>query len=289
MKRLITILIGILITGVLFAQTENTFKYVINANGGIVVPASGLKIGAVTVTATGTQLNFVDATSSIQGQLNAVRADLNDYVTLDTAAMLTPYVNHNDTISMLTKYVRKASPTLTGVPAAPTAAVGTNTTQIATTAFVHQGTVRKILSSNEKISNTGNTNENTILTATIPGGSIGVNGSFHIIALWTANNNANAKTYKVKFNGTIVLQLSMASTATTSTYTVIRNRNSASVQVSANNASLSSDGGFGMSSSLTPSTYTFDTTADITVTVTMTNADAGDTISMEAFEIIAYY
>ena len=29
-----------------------------------------------------------------------------------------------------------ASPTLTGVPAAPTAAVGTNTTQIATTAFV---------------------------------------------------------------------------------------------------------------------------------------------------------
>jgi hypothetical protein len=32
-----------------------------------------------------------------------------------------------------------ASPTLTGTPAAPTAAVGTNTTQIATTAFVTQG------------------------------------------------------------------------------------------------------------------------------------------------------
>ena len=30
-----------------------------------------------------------------------------------------------------------ASPTLTGIPAAPTAAQGTNTTQIATTAFVN--------------------------------------------------------------------------------------------------------------------------------------------------------
>jgi hypothetical protein len=35
-----------------------------------------------------------------------------------------------------------ASPTLTGVPAAPTAAVGTNTTQLATTAFVNTNTVR---------------------------------------------------------------------------------------------------------------------------------------------------
>lgn len=33
-------------------------------------------------------------------------------------------------------YAPKASPTFTGTPKAPTAAVGTNTTQIATTAFV---------------------------------------------------------------------------------------------------------------------------------------------------------
>ena len=34
-------------------------------------------------------------------------------------------------------YAKLASPTLTGTPAAPTAAVGTNTTQVATTAFVN--------------------------------------------------------------------------------------------------------------------------------------------------------
>jgi len=56
------------------------------------------------LTATVTQLNYVDATSSIQTQI-------------DTKAAL-------------------ASPSLTGTPTAPTAAAGTDTTQVATTAFV---------------------------------------------------------------------------------------------------------------------------------------------------------
>lgn len=62
-------------------------------------------VGGVEVTATGTELNFVDGvTSAIQTQLDAKAA--------------------------------LASPALTGVPTAPTASNGTNTTQIATTAFV---------------------------------------------------------------------------------------------------------------------------------------------------------
>jgi hypothetical protein len=43
-------------------------------------------------------------------------------------------------VSLLSPYALLASPTLTGVPLAPTAAVGTNTTQIATTAFVAAST-----------------------------------------------------------------------------------------------------------------------------------------------------
>jgi hypothetical protein len=41
----------------------------------------------------------------------------------------------------------KASPTFTGTPAAPTAAVGTSTTQIATTAFVRTPSVQSVASS----------------------------------------------------------------------------------------------------------------------------------------------
>ena len=63
------------------------------------------KVGGTAVLPTAAELNFVDGvTSAIQTQLNA-KAPL-------------------------------ASPALTGTPTAPTAAVGTNTTQVATTAFV---------------------------------------------------------------------------------------------------------------------------------------------------------
>ena len=66
---------------------------------------TALKIGGSTVTASVTELNYVDGvTSAIQTQLDA-KAPL-------------------------------ASPALTGTPTAPTASLGTNTTQIATTAFV---------------------------------------------------------------------------------------------------------------------------------------------------------
>ena len=44
----------------------------------------------------------------------------------------------------LSAYAKKASPTLTGVPTAPTASVGTNNTQIATTAFVKSSIDTKI-------------------------------------------------------------------------------------------------------------------------------------------------
>ena len=53
-----------------------------------------------------------------------------DDVTVDYAA------DHNNMISQIKLRALIASPTFTGVPAADTAAVGTNTTQLATCAFV---------------------------------------------------------------------------------------------------------------------------------------------------------
>jgi len=44
----------------------------------------------------------------------------------------------DNSIPSLTGYAPLNSPTFTGIPAAPTASTGTNTTQLATTAFVQQ-------------------------------------------------------------------------------------------------------------------------------------------------------
>ena len=81
----------------------------------------GAQIGGVAVTATGAEVNNVAGTTSpIQTQLDdstAAVALKADQTAVDLKADL-------------------ASPALTGTPTAPTAAAGTNTTQVATTAFV---------------------------------------------------------------------------------------------------------------------------------------------------------
>lgn len=68
------------------------------------------------ITPTHTELNYVDGvTSAIQTQIDNLTTTINAALALKAAL---------------------ASPTFTGVPAAPTAAVSTSTTQLATTAFV---------------------------------------------------------------------------------------------------------------------------------------------------------
>ena len=69
----------------------------------------------------------------------------------------------------LDKKANLASPTFTGTPAAPTAAVGTNTTQVATTAFVHAA---------DKWTRTGTTLSPATAGDTINGQLVPTNGAF---------------------------------------------------------------------------------------------------------------
>ena len=77
-----------------------------------------MKLGSVAITSTAAELNLLDGVTATTAELN--------YVDGVTSAIQTQL----DTKSPI------ASPTFTGTPAAPTAGAGTNTTQLATTAFV---------------------------------------------------------------------------------------------------------------------------------------------------------
>ena len=93
------------------------------------------------VTATGAELNFVDGvTSNIQTQLDAIQADVDqnesDVDTAIAAVQADVDQNEADADAAIALKADIASPTFTGTPAAPTAGAGTNTTQLATTAFV---------------------------------------------------------------------------------------------------------------------------------------------------------
>lgn len=94
------------------------------------------------VTATHTQLNYVTGvTSALQTQLDA-KAPLASPSLTGVPLAPTAAVDTNTTQLATTAYVvgqgyaKLAGPTFTGVPAAPTAAVDTSTTQVATTAYV---------------------------------------------------------------------------------------------------------------------------------------------------------
>lgn len=84
---------------------------------------------------------FVSASSAITTLL-AAKANLASPTFTGTPAAPTAAADTNTTQIATTAYVvgqgyaKLASPTFTGTPAAPTAAVSTSTTQVATTAFV---------------------------------------------------------------------------------------------------------------------------------------------------------
>lgn len=105
---------------------------------------SGWEVAGVAVTSTAAELNILDGVTATTAELNildgvtATTAELN---ILDGVTATTAELNFVDGVTsaiqtQITAKAALASPTLTGAPAVPTATAGTNTTQIASTAFV---------------------------------------------------------------------------------------------------------------------------------------------------------
>ena len=104
--------------GFTYNKTTDAVTVVGNINGGNLVTGGSLSLGGTVVTATAAELNKLDGVTATTTELN--------YVSGVSSAIQT----------QLNAKAPTASPTFTGTPAAPTAAVNTNTTQIATTAYV---------------------------------------------------------------------------------------------------------------------------------------------------------
>lgn len=109
----------------------------------------------ITLPTTSGTLALQSSVDTLTSTVNSNLANTNAYIAtkLDTSTASSTYVTKTDAVSSNNEivslindrlqvanaasiYAPLASPTLTGTPAAPTAAGGTNTTQIATTAFV---------------------------------------------------------------------------------------------------------------------------------------------------------
>jgi len=81
---------------------------------------------------------------------------------------------------------------------------------------------------------TGSTSETQLALVNVAAGAMGLNGALRITTLWSVNNDADAKTGRIRFggiSGTQIMALNMASTATYQLMHIVRNRGAANSQV----------------------------------------------------------
>lgn len=129
---------------------------------------------------------------------------------------------------------------------------------------------------------TGTLTETALATIAVPPGAMGLNGGLQVWTTWTVTNSANNKTLRVRLGGIAGAQY-MANVLTTSTsfndIRRIRNRNSASSQVGG-----PASGTFGAAGAAVV-TSSLDTAAAQDISITAQLASAGETITLESYEV----
>jgi hypothetical protein len=136
---------------------------------------------------------------------------------------------------------------------------------------------------------TNTTSEETLVTVTVPANAMGSNGVIVVMCSWSATNNANSKTARVRFNGlagTSYQDLSLTSTLTNSSIVTIANRNATNSQVGLMSATRPER--FGTASSNAQVTSAIDTTASVDIVFTSQKATGTDSLVLEWYQVLLY-
>ena len=144
---------------------------------------------------------------------------------------------------------------------------------------------RVLASSAVGVSHTGDTNETTLATITVPAGAMGANGRLRITTVWGKVGTAGTFTVAHKFGGTSFHSTSPAASTLASRFQVeISNRNSATSQIGAPPVGI----GFGNQTSANV-TASIDTTSAQDIVITGTLGNSGDTLSLESYLVEIMY
>lgn len=136
------------------------------------------------------------------------------------------------------------------------------------------------------VAHTGNTTETALATVTIPGGSIGANGSVEISPMFTVTNNANIKRLRIRLGGTEIANWPITTLDLIRPLTlIIHNVNSQSSQ-KAPTASLT---GIQAGSGATPATASVNTAVDANITITAELANAADALTLQSYLVRVNY
>lgn len=122
------------------------------------------------------------------------------------------------------------------------------------------------------------TSDNNLATVVIPANSMGPAGALRVWAHWTCTNNANAKTVRVKFGGSVLQNQGIASTPGVMLPVTILNRN-------ATNSQIGVTWQLGLFGGAATQTAAIDTTVDQSLLLNVQKATAGDTVTLEAYSV----
>lgn len=146
---------------------------------------------------------------------------------------------------------------------------------------------RMLAASAVSASHTGNTNETTLATVTIPAGAMGANGALRINSLWSYTNSGNTKTLRNRLDGISgTVFMSAAPTTTASAHDagrIIQNRNSVSSQVCRASGAASGPAATAVI------TGAKDTSGALDLVFTAQLANSGETITLEAYSVEIMY
>lgn len=141
---------------------DNSHKHTVSNISDLTVTASELNVldGITSTTAELNKLHDTTATVDDFNKLHGVTASASELNIMDGVTATTTELNYVDGVTsniqtQLNAKAPLASPTLTGTPKAPTASAGTNTTQIATTAFVQTAVSNLVNSAPETLDTLG--------------------------------------------------------------------------------------------------------------------------------------
>lgn len=150
---------------------------------------------------------------------------------------------------------------------------------------LHQVTLGRGAAASNSV--TGTANETALATVNVPAGAMGLSGSLRIRTLWSFTGSTNTKTFRGRFSGiggTAFLSNATATAANVSFTgeTHIRNRGVANSQVAASSTTWGGDGF--LNAAVVPASV--DTTAATSVVITGQLANTGETITLEAYEVV---
>jgi hypothetical protein len=131
------------------------------------------------------------------------------------------------------------------------------------------------------VPHTGDTNETTLATVTIPANAMGANGAIRVHAVFSYTNSGNNKVPRIRFGGLSGTQYKANTVTTTASAQIIswiQNRNATNSQVGPFN-SVNSVG----LSAASPVTSSVDTTAAVDLVFTGQLTNTGETITLESY------